>query len=133
VNVLFVCVENAGRSQIAEALFSRLVDDGRHAARSAGSDPAERLHSQATEVLAESGINIRGRVPRRLEHADVEWADVVVTMGCNGACPVVDGKRYLDWGLPDVRDATLEETRAIRDRLATLVIDLALELDARRG
>jgi arsenate reductase len=133
MNVLFVCVENAGRSQIAEALFSRLVDDGRHAARSAGSEPADRVHPQAAEVLAESGINIRGRVPRGLEPTDVEWADVVVTMGCNGACPVVRDKRYLDWGLPDVRDATLDETRQIRDRLATLVIELALELDAARG
>ena len=132
MNVLFVCVENAGRSQVAEALFTRLVDDGRHAARSAGSDPAGRVHPQAAEVLAESGINIRGRVPRRLELTDVEWANVVVTMGCNGACPDIHGKRYVDWGLPDVRDATLEETRAIRDRLATLVIELALELDARR-
>jgi arsenate reductase len=127
--VLFVCVENAGRSQLAQALYELRGGE----ARSAGSQPADEIHEAVIEALEEVGVDISRRVPRALTRDDVEWADVVVTMGCNGACPVVRDKRYLDWGLPDVRDATLDETRQIRDRLATLVIELALELDAARG
>ena len=132
MNVLFVCVENAGRSQIAEALFTRLAGD-RHQARSAGSAPAERIHPQTVDVLAEAGIRPNGRMPRRLEPSDLAWADVVVTMGCGDACPAIPGKLRADWALPDVRDATLEETRAIRDEIAARVIELVFELDGGRG
>lgn len=128
MNVLFVCVENAGRSQIAEALFTRLTA-GRHSARSAGSAPADRVHGQAVEVLAETGIDLRDRSPRRLAPDDLEWADLVVTMGTNGGCPRLPGKSYVDWPVPDVGGATPEETRAVRDGIASRVIDLAIELD----
>jgi arsenate reductase len=90
--VLFVCVQNAGRSRIAEALFAR-ASAGRHEARSAGSAPASRLHREVVEAMRESGVDLGARVPRRLEREDAEWADVVVRMGCGDARPVVPGKR----------------------------------------
>jgi arsenate reductase (thioredoxin) len=113
VNVLFVCVQNAGRSQIATALFERAAE-GRHEARSAGSRPAERVHPEVVEVMRDLGLDVAGRTPRRLEHADLEWADHVVTMGCGDECPVVPGKRYQDWELPDPGGRPLEEVRAVR-------------------
>ena len=120
-NVLFVCVENAGRSQMAAALYDR-------GARSAGSRPAERIHPEVVEAMREVGIDLTGRRPRALERADVEWADVVVTMGCGDECPVIPGRRYLDWELDDPAGKGLDATRAIRDQIARRVDELGAEL-----
>lgn len=125
--VLFVCVQNAGRSQIAEALFRRAAD-GRHEARSAGSRPAERVHAEVVDALREVGIDVFDRVPRPLDRADAEWADVVVTMGCGDECPYIPGKTYVDWELPDPDGKGLDEVRAIRDEIGRRVRDLAEEL-----
>ena len=122
--VLFVCVQNAGRSQIAEALFTRAVD-GRHEARSAGSAPAEHVHPVVAELIPE----LAGRVPHKLDDADAEWADVVVTMGCGDACPYLPGKRYVDWDLPDPAGKPLDEVRAIRDEIDVRVGQLIRDLD----
>jgi arsenate reductase len=119
-NVLFVCVENAGRSQLSEALFTRAAA-GRHLARSAGSAPADRLNEKVVAVLAELDLDIAERVPRGLDAADAEWADLVVTMGCGDACPYVPGTRYVDWDLPDPKSMTLEEVRALRDDIVRRV------------
>lgn len=121
-NVLFVCVRNAGRSQMAQALYERRGGE----ARSAGSAPAEEVHPVVVDAMGEVGIDLRGRVPRGLERGDVEWADLVVTMGCGDACPVLPGKRYLDWELPDPAGAGLAETRAMRDEIARRVAELPL-------
>jgi arsenate reductase len=129
VNVLFVCVRNAGRSQMAEALFRRAAD-GAHEARSAGSNPATRVHPQVVEAMRELGLDLEGRVPHRLGRADAEWADVVVTMGCGDACPYVPGKRYLDWELEDPAGKSLEETREIRDEIAARIDELLADLRA---
>jgi arsenate reductase len=129
--VLFVCVQNAGRSQIAEALFSRAAA-GRHDARSAGTAPAERVHPEVVEVMREVGVELGDRVPRRLEQADAEWADVVVTMGCGDACPYIPGKRYVDWDLSDPSGKPLDEVRRIRDEIAEGVDVLVSELSATR-
>jgi arsenate reductase len=110
MKALFVCVENAGRSQIAQALYERRGGE----ARSAGSRPATELHEAVVETLEEVGIDVSGRVPRALEREDVEWADLVVTMGCGDACPVLPGKEYLDWNLPDPAGLCLEEVRELR-------------------
>jgi arsenate reductase len=115
-NVLFVCVHNAGRSQMSAALLE-LVAEGRHAARSAGSDPGERVHPEVVEVMRELGIDLVGRTPHRLDRSDAEWADVVVTMGCGDACPYIPGKRYVDWDLPDPKGLPLAEVRVIRDEI----------------
>jgi arsenate reductase len=128
VNVLFVCVQNAGRSQMAEALFTRAAG-GEHEARSAGSSPAERVHPEVTEVMRERGVELAGRVPQRLERADAEWADVVVTMGCGDACPYVPGRRYVDWELDDPHGQPLERVREIRDEIEARVAALVGELD----
>jgi arsenate reductase len=110
MKALFVCVENAGRSQIAQALYERRGGE----ARSAGSRPATELHEAVVEALGEVGIDVSGRTPRALEQADVEWADIVVTMGCGDKCPVLPGKEYLDWDLPDPVGLCLEEVRELR-------------------
>jgi arsenate reductase (thioredoxin) len=126
--VLFVCVQNAGRSQMAQALFERSAGEGREA-RSAGSRPAEQVHPEVVEVMQELGIDVAGRTPRLLDRADLEWADHVVTMGCGDECPVVPGKRYEDWELLDPAGRPLDEVRAIRDEIAVRVESLASELD----
>jgi arsenate reductase len=128
VNVLFVCVQNAGRSQIAEALF-RQAADGRHEARSAGSDPAERVHPEVVEVMREVDVDLAGRTPHRLDRSDVEWADLVVTMGCGDACPVIPGKRYVDWELEDPAGRPRDEVRALRDEIDRRIAALVAELD----
>jgi len=128
-NVLFVCLQNAGRSQMSEALFTRAAG-GRHEARSAGTAPAERVHPEVVEAMHEQGIELGDRTPHRLERADAEWADLVVTMGCGDACPVVPGTRYVDWDLPDPSGRPPEEVRAIRDEIARRVSALLAELDA---
>jgi arsenate reductase (thioredoxin) len=126
--VLFVCVQNAGRSQIAQALFERTAV-ARHEARSAGSRPAERVHPEVVEVMRELGIDVAGRTPHRLERADLDWADHVVTMGCGDECPVVPGKRYQDWDLADPGGRPVEEVRAIRDEIAERIMRLVEDLD----
>ena len=131
MNVLFVCVQNAGRSQIAQALFERTAA-GRHEARSAGSRPAEHVHREVVDAMRELGIDVAGRTPHRLDRTDLDWADHVVTMGCGDECPVVPGKRYQDWELPDPAGRPLEEVRSIRDEIAERVQGLVSELDAAR-
>ncbi len=126
MNVLFVGVQNAGRSQMAEALFRRVAGD-EHEARSAGSNPYARVHPEVVDVMRELSIDLEGRIPRKLDRADAEWADVVVTMGCGDACPVIPGKRYVDWELEDPAGKSPEETRAIRDQIAARIEHLAEE------
>ena len=127
-NVLFVCLENAGRSQMSEALFTRAAD-GRHESRSAGTRPAEAVHPKVVEAMGEVGVDLSGRTPRRLERSMAEWADVVVTMGCGDECPVVPGARYLDWDLDDPAGRPIEEVRATRDEIGRRVGALVEELD----
>jgi arsenate reductase len=126
-NVLFVCLHNAGRSQMSRALFERAAE-GRHGARSAGTQPGDRVHPEVAEAMAELGIDVSDQVPRRLEREDAEWADVVVTMGCGDECPYIPGRRYLDWDLPDPKGRPLEEVRATRDEIARRVEGLLVEL-----
>jgi arsenate reductase len=123
---LFVCLHNAGRSQMSAALFERTG----HEARSAGTTPAERVHPEVVEAMRELGIDLAGREPRPLTTELAEWADVVVTMGCGDECPYIPGKRYVDWDLPDPKGRPLDEVRAIRDDIARRVEELAAELGA---
>lgn len=127
--VLFVCVQNAGRSQMAEALFAGSAN-GRHEARSAGTAPAEHVHPEVVEVMLEVGIDLADRVPRKLKQADAEWADVVVTMGCGDACPYIPGKRYIDWELTDPYGLPPDEVRRIRDEIAARARELVAELES---
>ena len=127
--VLFVCVQNAGRSQMAEALFERAAGD-RHQSRSAGSAPAARGHPEVIDVMRELGVDLTGRTPRGLDRADVEWADLVVTMGCGDACPVLPGKRYVDWELEDPAGRPPDEVRAVRDEIERRIAALLPELGA---
>jgi arsenate reductase len=122
MKALFVCVENAGRSQIAQALYEQRGGE----ARSAGSQPAAALLEAVVEALEEVGIDVSRRVPRALEREDVEWADLVVTMGCGDACPVLPGKEYLDWNLPDPAGLCLEEVRELRAVIENRVASLPL-------
>ncbi len=127
--VLFVCLHNAGRSQMSAALFDR-ASKGRHEALSAGTTPAERVHPEVVEVMRELGIDLADRAPRRLTRDLAEVADVVVTMGCGDECPYIPGKRYIDWDLPDPKGRPVEEVRAVRDEIESRVRGLAEELDA---
>jgi protein-tyrosine-phosphatase len=125
---LFVCLHNAGRSQMSQALFERAAA-GRHSAQSAGTRPAERVHPEVVEVMAELGIDLSGRRPRPLTRQVAEQADVVVTMGCGDECPYIPGRRYVDWDLPDPKGRPVEEVRATRDQIAQRVEALVAELD----
>jgi arsenate reductase len=127
--VLFVCLHNAGRSQMSEALFERAAG-GRHEAESAGTTPAERVHPEVIAAMRELGVDLDGRRPRRLERAAAERADVVVTMGCGDECPYIPGKRYIDWELPDPSGMPLERVREVRDEIDRRVRALVAELDA---
>jgi len=127
-NVLFVCLHNAGRSQISEALFNRRANDG-HQARSAGTEPADRVHPMVVEAMRELEIELSERVPQRLTDDLARWADIVVTMGCGDACPYIPGRRYIDWELPDPAHQPLDAVRAVRDDIAERVERLARELD----
>ena len=129
MNVLFVCIRNAGRSQMASALFERAAG-GAHASRSAGSSPAARVHPEVVEAMRELGVELGDRVPRRLERADADWAEVVVTMGCGDACPYIPGKRYVDWQLEDPDGRPPGRVREIRDEIDRRVRELVDELDA---
>jgi arsenate reductase (thioredoxin) len=128
VNVLFVCLHNAGRSQMSAALFERAAQ-GRHRAISAGTTPAERVHPEVVEVMSELGIDVSKNTPQKLTRELAEQADVVVTMGCGDECPYIPGKRYLDWELEDPKGRPLDEVRATRDEIAQRVEQLADELD----
>jgi arsenate reductase (thioredoxin) len=112
---------------MAEALFTRSARSD-HEARSAGSDPASKVHPEVVDAMRELGVELGGRKPHRLERADAEWADVVVTMGCGDACPVIPGKRYVDWDLEDPAGKPPDEVRQIRDRIQSLTSNLADEL-----
>jgi arsenate reductase (thioredoxin) len=127
-HVLFVCLHNAGRSQMSAALFERAAD-GRHEASSAGTTPAEKVHPEVVEAMRELGVDLAGRTPRKLTRELAERADVVVTMGCGDECPYIPGKRYLDWDLPDPKGRPLDEVRATRDEIADRVAELVEELD----
>ena len=127
-NVLFVCIQNAGRSQIAQALFERAVG-GRHDARSAGSRPAAHIHPEVVEAMREVGADLAGKRPHRLDADDMGWADVVVTMGCGDECPFIPGKRYVDWELEDPGGRPVAEVRGIRDEIGRRVRTLVVELD----
>jgi protein-tyrosine-phosphatase len=127
---LFVCLHNAGRSQMSAALFER-ASAGRHRALSAGSEanPNGRVHPQVVEAMRELGIDLSDRRPERLTTELAERADVVVTMGCGDACPYIPGKRYLDWDLPDPANLAVDDVRIIRDDIARRVEQLVGELD----
>jgi len=127
-NALFVCLHNAGRSQMSQALFERAAD-GRHSARSAGTTPGERVHPEVVEAMSELGVDLSDKQPKGLTTADAEWADVVVTMGCGDKCPYVPGVRYVDWDLPDPKGRPIEEVRATRDEIQQRVQALVEELD----
>jgi arsenate reductase (thioredoxin) len=126
MNLYFVCVGNAGRSQMAEALAQRAG----FGARSAGSRPEAVLHPEVITAMDELGIDLRDRRPKGIQQADVEWADIVITMGCGDACPVLPGKRYLDWDLTDPIDQPLEAVREIRDEIDSRIRALAAQLAA---
>lgn len=125
--VLFVCVHNAGRSQIAAAL-TEMHAQGRIDVRSAGSEPADQVNPVAVEAMAELGINIRERQPKHLDDESVRSSDVVITMGCGDVCPVYPGKRYLDWELEDPAGKDLDTVRQIRNEINRRVLDLVLSL-----
>jgi len=118
--VLFVCVHNAGRSQMAAGLLNHRAE-GKVRVRSAGSDPAETINPAVVEAMAELGIDLSEEVPKPITDEAVRAADAVITMGCGDACPVYPGKRYVDWDLPDPAGQDLETVRAIRDELDTRV------------
>lgn len=121
---LFVCIQNAGRSQMAQAFAEAAGLE----ARSAGSNPAAHVHPEVADAMHELGIDIRDRVPHKLTHDDAEWADIVVTMGCGDACPYLPGTEYLDWELPDPHGAGIETVREIRDAVQARVEQLAARL-----
>jgi arsenate reductase (thioredoxin) len=126
--VLFVCLHNAGRSQMSRALFERAAG-GRHEADSAGTTPAEQVHPQVVQAMAELDVDLSAARPKLLTRELAEWADVVVTMGCGDECPYIPGKRYIDWDLPDPSGRPLEEVRELREDIARRVEALARELD----
>jgi protein-tyrosine-phosphatase len=125
-SVLFVCVHNAGRSQMAAAFLRRRAGDAIEV-RSAGTTPADEIQQTVRAAMAEVGIDLGDAVPAALEVEAVEAADVVITMGCGDACPVFPGKRYLDWELPDPAGRPIEEVRSIRDDIDGRVADLVAE------
>ena len=127
-HVLFVCLHNAGRSQMSEALFTEAAAD-RHTASSAGTAPADHVHPEVVEVMRELDMDLAGRIPRRLTAEAAEKADVVVTMGCGDECPYIPGKRYIDWDLPDPTGRSVDEVRTIRDDIAGRIEALVRELD----
>ena len=131
MNVLFLCIGNAGRSQMAQAFLERL---GGHEVRSAGSRAEAQLHPEVVAVMRELGYDLSDRVPRQLQpDADAAWADVVVTMGCGDVCPVLPGKSYVDWNLEDPAGKPIARVRELRDLTERRVAELARELDSTRA
>jgi len=127
-HVLFVCLHNAGRSQMSQALFERAAAGTGHEAASAGTKPGDRVHPEVVDAMRELDIDVAGRVPQLLTDELARWADVVVTMGCGDACPYIPGRRYIDWDLPDPKGRPLDEVRATRDDIARRVAQLIDEL-----
>jgi len=127
-HVLFVCLHNAGRSQMSQALFERAAG-GRHTAASAGTTPAQQVHPEVVEVMRELDIDLSERVPHGLTTELAQKADVVATMGCGDECPYIPGKRYIDWDLEDPKGRPLAEVRATRDDIGRRVEQLVGELD----
>jgi arsenate reductase (thioredoxin) len=127
--VLFVCLHNAGRSQMSQALFERAAQGG-HEAASAGTSPGERVHPEVVEVMGELDIDLADRVPWAFTDELAAWADVIVTMGCGDECPYFPDKRYLDWDLDDPKGRPLDEVRMTRDDIAGRVAQLVADLDA---
>jgi arsenate reductase len=126
--VLFVCLQNAGRSQISQALFARAAAGSGHRAFSAGTTPAGHVHPEVVEVMRELDIDLGDRTPRLLTPELAHEADVVVTMGCGDQCPLIPGKRYIDWPLPDPAGQPIERVREIRDEIAQRVAHLVTDL-----
>jgi arsenate reductase (thioredoxin) len=129
--VLFVCKQNAGRSQMSQALFQQIAN-GRHESRSAGTRPAEQVHPVVVAAMREQGIDLSARRPQKLTDELGEWADVVVTMGCGDECPYIPGKKYIDWDLTDPADQPLDAVRTVRNEINTRVKQLARDLDSSR-
>ncbi len=128
MNALFVCVANSGRSVMAERLF-RAAAEGRHQARSAGSDPGSAPHPQVVGALGELGIDASDHVPRKLDAEALDWADFAVSTCSEEVCPLTPGVRRLNWHLPDPKNLPLEQVRPIRDEIKRLVDELVAELD----
>ncbi len=126
--VLFVCLHNAGRSQMSQALFEQAAA-GRHGALSAGTTPGDRVHPEVVEVMRELDIDLADRTPQLLTRELAEQADLVITMGCGDQCPYIPGRRYLDWDLLDPKGRPIDEVRATRDEIADRVHRLVAELD----
>ena len=126
-HVLFVCIQNAGRSQMAEELFHRAAGR-RHEARSAGSHPADHVHPVVVDVMGELEVDLSAKHPHKLDDADMRWADLVVTMGCGDECPYIPGKRYVDWELDDPASRSIDDVRRIRDDIRLRVEALVSEL-----
>jgi len=126
-HVLFVCLHNAGRSQMSQALFEQAAD-GRHTAASAGTTPADRVHPEVIEAMGEIGIDLADRRPQLLTRELAQRADVVVTMGCGDECPYIPGKRYIEWDLPNPAGRPLDEVRATRDGINRRVLELVSQL-----
>lgn len=131
-NVLFVCLHNAGRSQMSRALFERAASP-RHSGKAAGTQPARELHPTVIDVMEEIGIDVSDRRPQLLTREMAEWADVVVTMGCGDECPYIPGKRYLDWDLEDPAEMPIEAVRELRDDIAVRIEELLTELETHEG
>ncbi|CAM5331020.1 arsenate reductase ArsC [Streptomyces tanashiensis] len=130
-SVLFVCVHNAGRSQMAAGFLTHLAGD-RIEVRSAGSIPGDQVNPAAVEAMAEVGVDISDRKPKTLTTEAVQASDYVITMGCGDACPVFPGKKYLDWALEDPAGQGVEAVRPIRDEIKVLIESLIAEIDAKR-
>ena len=126
--ILFLCIHNAGRSQMA-AGFARELGGDKVSIFSGGSEPADRVNPMAIEAMAELGIDISGHTPQKFTDELLNRVDVVVTMGCGDTCPYIPGKRYLDWPLDDPRGQNLEAVRAIRDRIREHVVELLNEFE----
>ena len=125
--VLFVCLHNAGRSQMSRALFMRAAGNS-HEARAAGTSPVKHVHPVVVTAMREVGVDLSTQVPTMLTTEIAQWADVVVTMGCGDACPVIPGKRYIDWELPDPKDMPIEKVREVRDDIDGRVRELVRTL-----
>jgi arsenate reductase len=130
--VLFVCRQNAGRSQMSQAFFERAAG-AKHRALSAGTRPADNVHPEVVDVMSELGIDLSTRVPAALTCDLAEQADLVITMGCGDECPVIPGKQYIDWDLPDPANQPLDTVRGIRDDIDRRVRGLVADLDGSRS
>ena len=128
--ILFVCLHNAGRSQMSQALFEQAAN-GRHTALSAGTAPGDRVHPEVVEVMRELRIDLADRKPQLLTRELAQESDIVITMGCGDECPYIPGKRYIDWDLPDPKGRPIHEVRATRNEIERRITALLAELDER--